>query len=442
MRNSPTPEIPLRRSPAPAPRQLSALALAAGFALAAPHARVQAQTVLPEVQITTAAVPDFEFDSARRGRFCASCNFGSGNARLSFTDSSGNLWLGGVDYATGDFIPANGRGQLLDTATPPVPCFGNGPEWMASTAGSQIVYTRFVDGSGFPGDGTYSCTASPPQLAVATQTASGWTTAVLPNSLNRATPEGSTDETDSDPRINYIENGKTALYWRRLAAPTVETPIPISDLTGGNSRRWVLGTRQIVFQGHRESDPRLLDQVWLVDTDTGVREELTKDSVTKAGAFMWRAPEYNNEYVFFTMANFRKEIWVYRNLKGPKNTRLWTIVKKIKAPPIAPFFWSPEVFTHNGRSYIFTQISPDANFFNRRSQTHIAITSIDPLRNDFRMLTNDFQRPRVRLDPEFFITAKGPFIYYNRIVPATDEYPDGINDGVWRVDTGLGPPKF
>ena len=221
MRNSPTPEIPLRRSPAPAPRQLSALALAAGFALAAPHARVQAQTVLPEVQITTAAVPDFEFDSARRGRFCASCNFGSGNARLSFTDSSGNLWLGGVDYATGDFIPANGRGQLLDTATPPVPCFGNGPEWMASTAGSQIVYTRFVDGSGFPGDGTYSCTASPPQLAVATQTASGWTTAVLPNSLNRATPEGSTDETDSDPRINYIENGKTALFWRRLSAPTV-----------------------------------------------------------------------------------------------------------------------------------------------------------------------------------------------------------------------------
>lgn len=406
------------------------------------------QTVLPEVQITAAAIPDFEFDSARRGRFCASCNFGSGNSRLSFTDSNGNLWLGAVDYATGNFLPENGRGQLVDTATAPVPCFGNGPEWMASTAGSQIVYTRFVDGSGFPGDGTFDCNASPAQIGIATQTANGWTTAVLPNSLNRATPEGTTDETDSDPRINYIEANKTALFWRRLSAPTVETEIPISDLTGGNSRRWVLGTRKIVFQGHRDADPRLLDQVWQVDTDSGQREELTKESVTKAGAFMWRAPEYNNELVFFTMANFRKEIWVYRNLKGPKGQMLWTIVKKIKAPrnpadtTLTQFFWSPEVFTHNGRSYIFTQVSPDANFFNKRSQTHLAISGIDPLKSDFRMLTNDYQHPRVRLDPEFFITARGPYIYYNRLVPATDTYPEGINDGVWRVDTGLGPPKF
>jgi hypothetical protein len=47
----------------------------------------------------------------------------------------------------------------------------------------------------------------------------------------------------------------------------------------------------------------------------------------------------------------------------------------------------------------------------------------------------------VRLDPEYFITAQGPMIYYNRLVPATDTYPDGINDGVWRIDTRLGPPR-
>ena len=58
------------------------------------------------------------------------------------------------------------------------------------------------------------------------------------------------------------------------------------------------------------------------------------------------------------------------------------------------------------------------------------------------MLTNDTSVFRLRLDPEFFITAQGPFIYYNRLVPATADFPDGINDGVWRVDTGLGPPKF
>ena len=56
------------------------------------------------------------------------------------------------------------------------------------------------------------------------------------------------------------------------------------------------------------------------------------------------------------------------------------------------------------------------------------------------MLTNDAQTPRLRLDPEYFITAQGPFIYYNRLVPETASHPP-INDGVWRVDTNLGPPR-
>jgi hypothetical protein len=44
----------------------------------------------------------------------------------------------------------------------------------------------------------------------------------------------------------------------------------------------------------------------------------------------------------------------------------------------------------------------------------------------------------VRRDPEYFITAKGPYIYYNRYLPETDSRP-AISEGVFRVDTQLGP---
>lgn len=434
--------MPLTHVPSRWPRRALA---AAACALAFGAAKAQTYT---EVQVTTAAIPDNEYDTARVNAFCAACNFGDGNSRFAFSDAKGNLWLAQVDYKTGAFIPADGHGLLIDVNTAPVTCFGNGPEWMASTAGSQIVYTRFVDGSPWKPDGTLDCTASQPQIAIATQTAAGWVTSILPNSLGRATPEGTLRATDTDPRINYIEANKTALYWRRLSQPDVEIEMPINDLTGGNSRRWVAGTGKVIFQGHENTDPRLLDQVWTFDTDTGEREKLTTDPVTKAGAFMWRAPEFNNEFVFFTMANFRQEIWVYRNLAAPKGKRVWTVVKKIKAPknPTDPttsmFFWSPEPFVHNGRSYIFTQVSVSSKFFDKSVPTHIALSGIDPLRNDFRMLTNASDKPRVRLDPEIFITAQGPFIYYNRLIPASDTYPDGINDGVWRIDTQIGPPKY
>jgi hypothetical protein len=42
------------------------------------------------------------------------------------------------------------------------------------------------------------------------------------------------------------------------------------------------------------------------------------------------------------------------------------------------------------------------------------------------------------MDPEYYITAQGPFIYYNRFQAQGPASP-GNSEGVWRVDTGLGP---
>ena len=94
---------------------------------------------------------------------------------------------------------------------------------------------------------------------------------------------------------------------------------------------------------------------------------------------------------------------------------------------------------HNGHSYIAMQLSSSPDPTDLSVATHIAIAGIDPEHLGLRVLTDESSPPRVRLDPEYFITAQGPFIYYPRYLPLTETTPP-LGDGVWRVDTGLGPP--
>jgi hypothetical protein len=415
-----------------------ARALALGAALAAGMLSVGLVggqgAILPEVQVTTAAIPDYEFDSARDGQYCPTCNGGDGNSRLVFADGSSNLWVGRVDFQTGDFVPADGRGTLVATDAASATDYGNGPEWQFSTSGSQFVYTKCQA----PCDPPNGATAA---IGLATQSGGVWSTLTLPGSLGRASPESTLDAADPDPYINYVTADKTAWYFRRNSALGIEIQLPLSALSNGNARRWVPGTRKILFQGHDPNDPQILrDQMYTYDVNSGELEQLTNNPQGVVGGFMWRAPEFNNEFVFFTMAKFRQQILVYRKIPGADRVLRWTIVKTIKAPDALPFFFSPEFFVHNGRSYIFTQVSSSSKFFDRTVPNQLAISGIDPLRQDARLLTNDSGTPRLRLDPEYFITAQGPFIYYTRLIPETASHPAG-NDGVWRVDTKLGPPR-
>lgn len=386
----------------------------------------------PEVQVTTSNIPDYEFDTGRSGVFCQTCNFGAGNARLTYTDATGKTWVGQVDFNTGAFYPPDGRGVLLDSNSALVTHFGNGPEWVAGSGGSQIVFTRYPPGPP-PGPNTA-------ELAIAHMVNGSWVTESVPGSRTRVAPLGTLDPADSAPRIHYSSSSNNSkLYWRSLDSIGVETTVPTSR-TDGAARRWVPGTRKIIYQAQPPNSPDLLiDQIFMYDTDTGQREQLTFDAVGKVGAFAWRAPEYNNEIVFLTMALERGKLLVYRKSVGADNVARWIVVKTITGPPAAPYFWSPEAFVHNGRSYVFMQVSAFLSFADRSHPNQIAMSGIDPLRQDFRVLTSD-QPPRLRLDPEYFITAKGPLIYYNRAVPETTTHP-AVNDGVWYVDTKLGPPK-
>jgi hypothetical protein len=56
------------------------------------------------------------------------------------------------------------------------------------------------------------------------------------------------------------------------------------------------------------------------------------------------------------------------------------------------------------------------------------------------LVTADSLPARQRLDPEYFITPQGPYLYYNRIVPETGS-TRYKNEGEWFIDMQLGAPS-
>jgi hypothetical protein len=398
-----------------------------------------AQPVNPyvEVEATTAGIPDFEWDwGALSGTPCPTCNQGFGNMRITFTDSEGNLWVAGIDYNTGLFIPEDARGELLDTNCAPVPDFGNGSEWIFSkTYGSQVIYIKYLDGLPHSID-----TAT---VAIKTQTADGtWVGGTIPGGVARATGIGTRNINDTDPQINYIQSDKTAMYWRKLSEIGVEHLIPAPVGTNGNARRWIPGTHKIIFTAPPPGSTNgLFEQAFIYDTDTNQLEQLTNVTHGLVGTYPFIAPEFHNELLFVSAPNGRQVLFIYRRLPGADGTMRWTIIKTIRPPAQLPYFFSPAAFSYNGHSYVVFQLSPSAQFYDKTIPTHIGFASVDPLVGDGVRVVTANGPPRLRLDPKkVFISAKGPLVYYNRAIPQTDAHP-AVNDGTWYVDLLLGPPQ-
>jgi hypothetical protein len=70
----------------------------------------------------------------------------------------------------------------------------------------------------------------------------------------------------------------------------------------------------------------------------------------------------------------------------------------------------------------------------------LAVTNIDPANPQFKILVPDSSTPpHQRLDPEYFITANGRCLYFQRIIAATSTYR-AKNEGEIYLDVQLGPP--
>jgi len=364
-----------------------------------------------ETQVSpTPDLIDFEFSQSR--------------AQLCWNDEIGNLWIGNVDRATGDFVPADGKGILVDPDSmryADAQKTKNGPEWLSTSQGDFIVYTKYV---GYHTDANS-------RIGLARTAPNGqWYGSVLGPDVARKAPYGSASADDPAPRITYVDNRENH-YWRELWNQSTEQLL--SDIPASNAPvRHAIGMRGIVYT----LTVGTVSQAFFRDLDTGVVEQLTADAGNKDEVWMWRAPEYGNEAVFMTLVD-QSELRVYRKVAAGDGQLRWTAFYSRQAPDGNKMF-SPEPFTYAGRSYIFMAQSVRPNKF----RSEIWIANIDAAAPLYRRIS-DNTLLRTRTDPEVFITDAGPMIYYNRLVP-----DDGVlrpkvcrslscSEGVFRADPGL-----
>ena len=422
-------------------------------------------TVAPpfaEVQASPVEVGDIEFDWGRDGVYCASCNQGHGNARFNWTDKSGNLWVGHLDPVTGDFPNSDCDDELADTSAFYFGVFGNGPEWAFSTQDgevlSQLVYTRYIPGA--------PAVAANAGVALAGQGDAGWSASFLAGAMgdngsggtiNTVNPLASLCPSDPVPLALFNDLATPQnLYWQPLtpAAGTAPVLTPVGSyvaaITGGKpGSRFVACTHQVIFMGAAPPDGsgNVYQQVFWYDIDSGVVQQLTADPSWHTEGFMFRAPEFYDNYVLITISN-NLEIDVYEQSGSAANgAPVFQIANRIVSPDAAePYIDGTEPFvncTPTCRSYIFMKLkSTLINSGNVNAVPNgLAVTNIDPAQPMFKVLARMQDTPTIqRMDAEYYITANGPYLYYSRntVASATTTFQ---KTGRWYIDMQLGIPS-
>ncbi|MFY9511330.1 MAG: hypothetical protein WAQ05_10215, partial [Rubrivivax sp.] len=250
--------------------------------------------------------------------------------------------------------------------------------------------------------------------------------------LGRVAPKGSQQRDEPVARISYGAASRAQSWWRIGDFSAPEVALPLGDSNRGLGLRWVAGTSQILLSG---SPDGLVKQIFLHDTAAGSTEQITSGPGNKRAQFMFFPPEFGGEAVFFAVVDDLRFDF-YRRLPDGQGVLRWTKFQSLSLPAEQPYIaGSPEAFVHNGRSWIVLTM---ADTDKPAALSNIALLSIDPARPELRRLTDAGSPARWRSDPEYFVNDSGVYVYYTR---ARLVRTLALHEGIWRVDTGLGPAQ-
>lgn len=423
---------------------------------AAVEAQVPAQT-FNEVQVTATAVGDIEFDWGRDGIYCPDCNFGQGNARLDWTDRQGNLWIAHLDPNTGALLSPIPKDELADTSAFFWNVYGNGPEWAFSTQNGQVVsrlvYTRYVPGQ--------AATTGYAGAAYATMVNGVWQAHFLPGAIGQGNPQDGTSNSNLPESSQCISDSTATTIYKNFANPksmftepissaagTVPTFTPFGAIANGIGERFVPCTHQLLFQGDAPptAGGHVFQQVFWYNMDTQVMQQVTTEPTTKYGGFMFQAPDFQDNYIMVTNAA-RLTLNVYQQTGTlPNGAPNFSLVNQIVSPdPDTPYINSSEPFincTPTCTTYAFFTVAktPDAQN-GITAPIGLAVAALSPTNPTVKLLARAGYSPAVqRVDPEYFITANGPYLYYSRIEVASGS-TNYQNLGLWYIDMQLGAPS-
>lgn len=324
------------------------------------------------------SLPDPEFDNLTH--------------RIVWQDDPGAaVWVADLDPATGAIVPPHGRGERVTTSVARIAWGQNGPEWMHTDRGAEVVYaTR---------------TGPNARLGRAWESPGGWVEEIIPGTDGAAGPLGTLIPGDPDPGLAYVKRTPGGLTTRVLAAnqpaTNQETPRLMRFL------RWMPGAFGVI------ASPRVgaFHQVLHYDIVGGQESVWTTTPTDKGSVFVVRAPEFGGEEVFFATEGAERDlptdIVVYRQVGG-----VWTPVHTIRPPGAFPFVVSPEPFEWNGRSYISFLASRGARNTDD-GDAEVWIAALDPAVPLLRRVS--LTSVGVRKDPEAYTGGAQPWVYYTRV---------------------------
>jgi hypothetical protein len=180
--------------------------------------------------------------------------------------------------------------------------------------------------------------------------------------------------------------------------------------------------------------------------DTGQFEQLTTDATAKFSGFMFKAPDFGDNYIFYTVAAHNR-IEVFEQLQpNPDGTPNFQLVNTIYSPlSDQQYLNTSEPFincTPTCTTYAFITISTGASQQGIENPNGLAVVALSPATPLFyTLVSTDDPATRQRLDPEYFITPQGPYLYYNRIIPFQPGKTRYDNQGEWFIDMQLGAPS-
>lgn len=360
-------------------------------------------------------------------RWLLDLEFNAAGDKFTWVDAStGSIWVSGIDRATGNFIPADGRGVLIEANAAPIGGLGftlNGPEWAHGTPTDFVVYTRFAEGK--------KPVPASAMLGIAWQQPDGTWVRKTAQPTQRNAPFGSRPSA-SVAKITY-NDALGNHYWRNVSDATTEEALP--GLAGSGllpAVRFVAGESLVVYPLPVNGVP----QVFGYNLDTKLFLQLTADAGVKQQPWMWRAPELNNQLVMATTVD-GKAVAVYRQASDGAGGLVWQRMMAIEAPDGGSWF-STEPFTYQGRSYMIAQHTAAGASY----PSSIWLMNFDRNNPILRRLT-PAEPDRARADPEIFVTDQGPVVFFSRF-----DQTKGAQwlclpcmEGEYRVDTGLPPPN-
>lgn len=355
---------------------------------------------------------------------------------FTWVDSvSGDIWVAGYDYQTGAFIPANGKGTLIEAAVstggsyPGLGFTVNGPEWAQGTSTDYVVYTR-TNATGDP-------TPANSLIGVAFQNADGsWTRKSL-SSAQRNGPFGSISRS-SEAKISY-QDGAGTHYARTLNDPNTEEALPGLTATGLTpAARFVDNANIVVYQLPIQG----VQQSVAYNIDTKVLTQLTFDAASKDQSWMFSAPEFGGALGLMTIVN-KSAVTLYRPVVDPVTGATNYVEHATAVAPQRGKWFSVEPFVYQGQTYMVAQLAPRGSSY----PTSIWLARFGT-RTLLRQLTPDGISTEARADPEVVPLATGVMVVYSKF-DTTKCTPANVSSwlcmqglmGLFRADTGLPAPN-